>query len=80
MRRTVSAIGDLDRKLCGLELAGLPDATLSGCAVVQIIDAQTLAVVMFDNRNAELIEQTIAHQDLGVREITVATHHITIKI
>ncbi|WP_136246399.1 hypothetical protein [Mycobacterium intracellulare] len=76
----MSAISDLERKLSQLELAGLPDATLSSCAALQIIDAHTLAVVVFDNRNAPLIEQTIAHQNLGVREITIGTHHITIKI
>jgi hypothetical protein len=32
---------------------------------------------MFDNRRAPLIEQTIANQNLGAREITVGTkpHH-----
>lgn len=76
----MSAISDLQRKLSGLDVAGLPNATMSTCAALQIMDAQTLAVVMFDNRCAPLIEQTIANQNLGAREITVATNHITIKI
>lgn len=76
----MSAISDLERKLSQLELAGLPNATLSSRAVLQIIDPHSLAVVAFDNRNTRLIEQSITKENLGATEITVGAHHITIKI
>lgn len=76
----MSAISNFEHKLSHLELAGLPNATLSTCAVLQIIDAHTLAVEVLDNRRAPLIEQTITNQNLGAREITVGNNHITITI
>ena len=75
----MSAIAELERTISNLAPDGLP-ARLSTYAALQIVDAHTLVVVVFANRNATLIEQTITSHNLGAKEITVGRGVITIKL
>ena len=76
----MSAITDLEYKISHLELAGLPNTTVSTYTAMQIMDAHTLAIVVLTNRHAQLIEQTITTQDLGAKQVIADRGVITIKI
>lgn len=76
----MSTIADLEHRLCALEIAGLPNTTVCTYAAVQIMDSHTLAVVLLSYRHADLIEQTIADQNLVARVSAARNGVITITI
>ncbi|MET7768805.1 hypothetical protein [Nocardia sp. NPDC005366] len=76
----MNTITQLENTICHLELAELAHTTVSAHAVVQTIDPNTLAVVVFCGHNTQIIEDAIRSQHYNTKEITTTSDIITVTI
>lgn len=76
----MTEIRELENTICQLELAELADTKVSSHAVVQVIDPNTLVVVMFSGRNTEVVERAIRTQQYSAKQIATQRDVITITI
>lgn len=73
------SITEIAGKLADLEVAGLT-GTVSKHAVLQVVDPHTLTVVVFADRDSDLIRQAITKEEFGPQFVTCTRGVITIKI
>ncbi|MGZ5365429.1 MAG: hypothetical protein ACXWZR_17375 [Mycobacterium sp.] len=76
----MSTIRELKHNISDLIFAGSPTTTVSELAALAILDNHTLAVVPYADRDRDLLEQIIAKQSLGAKEVRTTRSVITITI
>lgn len=74
------SIRELEHSIHSLELSELGHSPVSAHASLQVIDARTLAIVVYRGRDAQLIEDTIRRQHYATKEISTSHDIITITI
>ncbi|KAA0016343.1 hypothetical protein [Antrihabitans cavernicola] len=84
----MTVIADIKDMIANLELAGHPDVRVSRYSALEILQPDTLAVIVLSKRHSALIEKTIrrlveqttTEQHYASSEITVRRDVITIRI
>jgi len=76
----MTAITDLERRICALELADLGYSTVAEHAAVHVLDSTTLAVVVLCGHNAEIIEHAIRAQHFEITGIGTVQDIITVTL
>ncbi|WP_067536968.1 hypothetical protein [Nocardia crassostreae] len=73
------AITELEHTVRAVEITEL-HSTVAAHAAVQVVDSDTLVVVMFHGHHTAIVEQALQNQPLGTKEITSARDIITLRI